>query len=358
MRRIMVRNAIAGLCHNAGRARTSMASSHLRQLCACAAAAILLAVRPSAQAVVVMRDAVDSGARGATSLPALSADAQRLIDQWKQNQANVVEQLRFLQQTYRDNGRAEDAAAIAAQVRIIQRPLPVAGGVQSSPFGPQKGSFRFVSVSLVRPQRSSSLASYRDLVGQSIVIPVVGTTSDGSVWGSDVYTDDSSPAVAAVHAGILAPGEFGFVKITLLPGQARYDGAPRNGVASQNYGAFEGSFRIEPAAEGIVRLPGGEDASRIVGLSTLRGHPGASFVVEVVGAGSASGSVWGTDVYTDDSSLAAATVHAGLLKPGETGLIRVTIERGRDRYTGSPRNGVTSLNFGTYTGSYRIERTR
>jgi len=107
-----------------------------------------------------------------------------------------------------------------------------------------------------------------------------------------------------------------------------------------------------------VRLPGGEDASRLVPLSALRSRPGASFVVQVVGASSASGSVWGTDVYTDDSSLAAAAVHAGLLKPGETGLVRVTIERGRDRYAGSPRNGVTSLDFAAYAGSYRIERAK
>jgi hypothetical protein len=232
-------------------------------------------------------------------------------------------------------------------------------GVQSSAYGAQKGSFRFVSVSVVKPSRSSSLSSYRDLVGQSITLPVVGVTSSGGVWGTDIYTDDSSLGAAAVHAGVLSPGEFGFVKITLLPGQAHYDASPRNGVSSQSYEAFGGSFRVEPAADpGAVRLPGGEDASRIVSPSAFRSRPGTSFVVQVVGAGSESGPVWGTDVYTDDSSLAAAVVHAGLLKRGETGLIRVTIERGRDTYAGSPRNGVTSLNYGAHAGSYRIERTK
>ena len=149
------------------------------------------------------------------------------------------------------------------------------------------------------------------------------------------------------------------MKITLLPGQERYDGSPRNGVSSQSYNAFGGSFRVESATDpGAVRLPGGEDASRIVSPSAFRSRPGTSFVVQVVGAGSESGPVWGTDVYTDDSSLAAATVHAGLLTRGETGLIRVTIARGRDTYTGSPRNGVSSLNYGAHGGSYRIERVK
>lgn len=31
--------------------------------------------------------------------------------------------------------------------------------------------------------------------------------------------------------------------------------------------------------------------------------------------------MWGTDIYTGNSNLAAAAVHAGLLKVGETGWI-------------------------------------
>jgi hypothetical protein len=188
-------------------------------------------------------------------------------------------------------------------------------------------------------------------------MPVVGAIG-GGIWGTDTYTDDSPPGVAAVHAGLLSPGEWGFVKVTLLPGQGRYDGSMRNGVASQNYGEFGGSYRIESSPEQPVQLPGGEDASRLVPVGALRNRQGASFVVQVVGATSAGGSVWGTDSYTDDSPIAVAAVHAGLLKPGETGLIRVTIERGRESYTGSPRNGVTSLNYGAHPGSYRIERIK
>jgi hypothetical protein len=422
-----------------------------RVLWTCTLLATLPAARASGQPPATLRDGaprpggVAAGAPSPNALPPLTADAQRLVDQLKQESASIVEQLRMLQQTYRDDGHAEDAAAVASQIRTIERrspsgtatfelvheglpnadlpvrmvmfrdrsetlsfairarddqpvwgtgtytddsgletaavhagllragqsgivkvkPLPgqerydasSQNGIQAGAYAAQKGSFRFVSVSIVTPARSSSLSSYRDLVGQSITMPVVGSVS-GNVWGSDVYTDDSLVGVAAVHAGLVQPGELAYMKVTLLPGQARYDGSPRNGVTSQSFGQYPGSYRLELATDAspVVQLPGGEDASRLVSFGALRSRPGTSVIVQVVGA--AGGGVWGTDVYTDDSSLAAAAVHSGLLKPGEAGLIRVTLDRGRESFAGSPRNGVTSQNYGAYPGSYRIERVK
>src|SRR5258708_5058385 len=50
----------------------------------------------------------------------------------------------------------------------------------------------------------------------------------------------------------------------------------------------------------------------------LRGQNGKAFLFEVTGAN--NGSVWGTDVYTDDWSLATAAVHARVLQAGQTGV--------------------------------------
>ena len=52
------------------------------------------------------------------------------------------------------------------------------------------------------------------------------------MWGTDVYTSDSTLATAAVHAGVLQPGQTGVVKVTILPGQAAYQGSTRNSVRS------------------------------------------------------------------------------------------------------------------------------
>jgi len=79
---------------------------------------------------------------------------------------------------------------------------------------------------------------------------------------------------------------------------------------------------------------------------------GKVFTFRVTGA--ARGSVWGTEVYTADSTLAAAAVHMGILKVGETGLVTVTMMGPQQKYVGSNRNGVTTADFDRYPASYRI----
>jgi LCCL domain len=79
---------------------------------------------------------------------------------------------------------------------------------------------------------------------------------------------------------------------------------------------------------------------------------GKEYTFRVTGA--ARGSVWGTEVYTADSTLAAAAVHMGVLKVGETGLVTVTIMGPMQKYVGSSRNGVTTADFDRYPASYRI----
>lgn len=59
------------------------------------------------------------------------------------------------------------------------------------------------------------------------------------IWGSNPYTDDSSLCVAAKHVGIAVPGN---VTYTITPGQSTYTGSTQNGVSSQSYGAWGGSF--------------------------------------------------------------------------------------------------------------------
>jgi hypothetical protein len=269
---------------------------------------------------------------------------------------------------YADHSSLASAAVHAGIVRDGQRALvkvkllpgqnsyegSTQNGVQSFRYGQGGGSFQVLSATVSRPNRTPSMSSYRDLVGESLTIPLVGATT-GRVSGDGVYTDGSPPAAAAVHAGILGSGEFGWVRIVLMPGQSSYPGSSRNGVTSEASGAAEGSFRIERAAAPyVVQLPLGEDASRLVNVQLLRGRLDASFVVQVVGAAQ-GGALWGTDVYTDDSAIGMAAVHAGILKDKEMGFVRVIPMPGRDRYTSSVSNGVQSGPYGPWAGSYRLE---
>jgi hypothetical protein len=82
--------------------------------------------------------------------------------------------------------------------------------------------------------------------------------------------------------------------------------------------------------------------------------PGATYYFRVTGA--TDGALWGTDVYTADSVLAVAAVHAGAVKPGETAIVRVTVVPPVTQYHGSVRNGVTSHDFGKFGAAYRVER--
>ncbi len=57
--------------------------------------------------------------------------------------------------------------------------------------------------------------------------------SDGSVWGTDTYTSDSSICNAAVHAGVIAPPpQGGALTVTRVPGIDAYVAEARNGISS------------------------------------------------------------------------------------------------------------------------------
>jgi hypothetical protein len=87
-------------------------------------------------------------------------------------------------------------------------------------------------------------------------------------------------------------------------------------------------------------------------LSDKANQIGKTFAFKVTG--NASGSVYGTDVYTLDSSLATAAVHAGVVKNGATGVIRVKIIESPESFVSSARNGVTSYPWTRYSAAYKV----
>jgi hypothetical protein len=192
-----------------------------------------------------------------------------------------------------------------------------------------------------------NMVGYRAQVGQTYTWSITGTTS-GNVWGTDIYTDDSSIAAAAVHVGLVSVGQTKNVRVTMLAGLGGYVGSTRNGITSSNYGNWWGSYKF-PDAASLPQQPITAPANMV----GYRGQNSQTFTFTLTGA--TGGSVWGTDIYTDDSILAAAAVHAGKVNVGETKTVRVTVLPGQGSYTGTPRNGVSSLNYGNWWGSYRFE---
>jgi hypothetical protein len=67
-----------------------------------------------------------------------------------------------------------------------------------------------------------------------------------------------------------------------------------------------------------------------------------------------SGTVWGTDLYTDDSALCRAAVHAGAITAAG-GTVSVLRTEGRPLYVGTTRNGVESNDYGAQRASIRFK---
>ena len=65
-----------------------------------------------------------------------------------------------------------------------------------------------------------------------------------TVWGTELYTDDSSVCTAAVHAGAITLERGGAVTIEIQPGSDSYDGSEDNGITTLDYAAWPGSFVI------------------------------------------------------------------------------------------------------------------
>lgn len=88
---------------------------------------------------------------------------------------------------------------------------------------------------------STNATRFRGQNGTRVTYVCPGPGSARTVWGTDLYTDDSSVCTAGVHAGRLTLGG-GSVTIELRPGASGYVGSARNGVTSSNYGSWSGSF--------------------------------------------------------------------------------------------------------------------
>lgn len=190
-----------------------------------------------------------------------------------------------------------------------------------------------------------NMTSYRGQNGFQLTCYCPNAGS-GYVWGTDVYTDDSSLCRAALHAGAMSSG---VIVATVGPGRTSYVGSTRNGVTSFSYGSYAGSYTV--GAGGACVPPILSCPSYLTGY---RGSPGTEVICHCSSAATSSGNVWGTGTYTDDSWLCRAAVHAGVITSAG-GNIRAVVAPGASSYLGSTQNGVTSYSYGSWPGSYYFQ---
>lgn len=92
------------------------------------------------------------------------------------------------------------------------------------------------------PTWDLNAGAWRGRNGTTVAVDCPPGGDAGVVWGTGVYTDDSSICTAAVHAGLIGFDDGGQVVIEIRPGEESYESSSANGVTSSPYGAWDGSF--------------------------------------------------------------------------------------------------------------------
>ena len=81
----------------------------------------------------------------------------------------------------------------------------------------------------------------RENIGREYYYKIKGS-SEGTVWGDNIYTDDSNIAKAAVLEGKCQLGQEKIVGIKMIEGKSSYSSASRYGVSSVTYGSWPASY--------------------------------------------------------------------------------------------------------------------
>ena len=164
--------------------------------------------------------------------------------------------------------------------------------------------------------------------------------SDGSIWGTGLYTSDSDLCTAAKHAGMIGKAG-GDIRAVLQPGQALYPSTTQNGITSSEWGSYSESIEFY--------LPGQAIVARLPGCDYYMPSDVAEYACTCA-PGDFDGSVWGTGIYTSDSHLCSAALHAGAVGRNG-GDIFVVARAGLEKYPSTTQNGVTSSDWGSYSSS-------
>ncbi|MFF5263793.1 protein kinase [Actinomadura viridis] len=199
----------------------------------------------------------------------------------------------------------------------------------------------------------------RDHETFTVVFPPGKNTRGASVWGDGIYTDDSSIGLAAVHAGVISLRRGGAVTFEIRPGRESYSAAKRHGVRASAWGPWTGSFAF-PLPQPTIHMTRPAMESVFLGVvdwgataESFRGRNGEVFTVILPPDGDVDdGDVYGDGVYTDDSSIGLAAVHAGVISLRRGGAVTFQVRPGRESYSAVRRHGITSFAWGPWTGSF------
>lgn len=154
----------------------------------------------------------------------------------EENKKTLVAELQKVRAALESEEKHNEARAVAARIRSITSPVPRA---------------------VDAPANMTAYISNPANLDKPFIFRVVGRLEGGTVWGTGPYTSDSDLYRAAVHAGVVANGEAGLIKVTLISTAGMdFAGNTQNGITTSTYASWPNGYRIERVtseeAEGVI----------------------------------------------------------------------------------------------------------
>ena len=192
---------------------------------------------------------------------------------------------------------------------------------------------------LVVADDATSGLAFRSQVGRVATFVCPSTLlANGTIWGTDRYLDESPVCTAAIHAGALTRGTSAQVTILMSADGQSFRGTARNGVTSLNYGPWESSYTFVKTGQ-----PGQIDWATT--LDRIPDDFRTPIKLSCPPKGSTDFEVSGTDVYTSQSAICVAAVHAGVITRDGGGAISVIPVVKQASFPATTRNGVTTTSW-------------
>jgi LCCL domain len=198
----------------------------------------------------------------------------------------------------------------------------------------------------------------RDRLDQDFTYICPSGGSIKNVYGTDLYTSDSSICTAATHSGLINARDGGQVTIRVRPGADFYNPSFRNNISSQRYGGYGSSFVfLDTNGQPLSSNKQVELIEWNTTAYNIRTRLDQEFTFDCPKNGVIH-SVYGTDIYTSDSSVCTSAVHNGIISNKKGGRVTVFIRPGANNYRGTTRNGVKSQSYGEYGSSFSFVKKR
>ena len=196
---------------------------------------------------------------------------------------------------------------------------------------------------------TSTASPYSAEVGRRRVFICRPNLPIQAIWGTDAYTDDSPICSAATHAGVITQAQGGGVTILIGAARDTFPGSKRNGIESNTWPSQRRSYTFDATqsaqldwATSAGKLPSGFSTPFDAACPPAT----ATTVAGVTG-------IYGTDVYTADSPICVASLHAGVITLAG-GKVHVVSRGAQTTFAPSTRNGVTSRSYGAFDASFSI----